>query len=132
MLQSDNGDRWPLWDQEFETSDESDEGKASEKKPTEHKVNDKKISTTKEKRSQAVKPSSQNAWNYISLGTELVAGVFVGTLLGWGVSRFFSRGAPLIIAIGVILGAAAGFLNLYRAFVEQVQKEEQKQSGSSD
>ncbi|MBE0446506.1 MAG: AtpZ/AtpI family protein [Actinobacteria bacterium] len=128
MLQSD--DRWPLWDQEFEADDEVNEGKADEKKPTGYKETDKKIPTSKERQPQAIKSSPQNAWKFLSLGTDFLAGVLIGTFLGWVVSRFIG-GGPWAIVVGVIIGAAAGFLGVYRTIVEEDQKEEQKRRGSS-
>jgi len=130
MFQS-NGDRWPLWDQEFEADDQADDNKPTERQPGEHKTTDKKISNSKKKQPQDEKFSRQEAIKLASLGTELLAGVLVGTLLGWAISRFVGRGAPWIIAIGVIVGAAAGFLNIYRAIVGLEQKEEQRRRDSS-
>lgn len=141
MLQS-NGDRWPLWDQEFEKDDEVEEGRADEEKHIEHKVankvTDKKIATHevthKERQPRDTVPSGkfsrQDAMHLVNLGTELFASVLVGTLLGWAVSHYIGGGA-FAIAVGVVIGAAAGFLNLYRVIVEEERKEEQKRRGSS-
>ena len=48
------------------------------------------------------------------LGIELTVATFIGAMLGYGVDQFFGI-RPLGLAIGVILGAAAGSLNVYRA-----------------
>ena len=48
------------------------------------------------------------------LGTELTVATLVGALLGYGLDRFFDT-QPWGLAAGVILGGAAGCLNVYRA-----------------
>ncbi len=48
------------------------------------------------------------------LGTELTVATFIGAMLGYGVDQFFGI-RPWGLAIGVILGGAAGSLNVYRA-----------------
>jgi ATP synthase protein I len=48
------------------------------------------------------------------LGIELTVATFIGAMLGYGVDQFFGI-RPWGLAIGVILGAAAGSLNVYRA-----------------
>jgi len=48
------------------------------------------------------------------LGTELTVATFIGAILGYGVDRFFGV-RPWGLALGVILGGAAGSLNVYRA-----------------
>ena len=48
------------------------------------------------------------------LGTELTVATFIGAMLGYGVDRFFDV-RPWGLAIGVVLGGAAGSMNVYRA-----------------
>ena len=48
------------------------------------------------------------------LSTELVAGVFVGGLLGWLLDRWLGT-PPVFLLIFLLLGIAAGFLNVIRA-----------------
>ncbi len=48
------------------------------------------------------------------LGTELTVATFIGAMLGYGVDRFFDV-RPWGLAVGVVLGGAAGSLNVYRA-----------------
>ena len=48
------------------------------------------------------------------LGIELTVATFIGAMLGYGVDQFFGM-RPWGLAIGVILGATAGSLNVYRA-----------------
>ena len=48
------------------------------------------------------------------LGTELTVATLIGALLGHGLDRFFDI-RPWGLAVGVIVGGAAGCLNVYRA-----------------
>ncbi len=48
------------------------------------------------------------------MGTELTVATLIGALLGHGLDRFFGI-RPWGLAVGVILGGAAGSLNVYRA-----------------
>jgi ATP synthase protein I len=49
----------------------------------------------------------------LRLGTELVAGVLVGGFIGWALDKLFGS-APLMLVVFLILGAAAGILNVVR------------------
>ncbi|HTJ01295.1 MAG TPA: AtpZ/AtpI family protein [Methylovirgula sp.] len=44
---------------------------------------------------------------------EFVAAVGVGTLIGWQLDAWFHTG-PILLIVFLILGTAAGFLNIYR------------------
>lgn len=44
---------------------------------------------------------------------DMVAGIVVGTALGWGLEQYMTF-HPWGIIIGFLLGAAAGFRNVYR------------------
>jgi ATP synthase protein I len=60
------------------------------------------------------------------IGVELVVATLMGSALGFLADRFFKT-APWLMIVGVLFGAAAGFLNIFR-FVQALQKEEdQKQ-----
>jgi ATP synthase protein I len=48
------------------------------------------------------------------LSVELVAGVFVGGLIGWFLDNWLGK-SPLFLLIFLLLGIAAGFLNVIRA-----------------
>ncbi len=48
------------------------------------------------------------------LSVELVTGVFVGGLIGWLLDRWLGT-LPLFLLIFLLLGIAAGFLNVIRA-----------------
>ena len=47
------------------------------------------------------------------LGTELTVATIIGGLMGYGLDRFFGT-RPWGLAVGVIVGGAAGCLNVYR------------------
>ena len=48
------------------------------------------------------------------LSSELVAGVLVGALMGWGFDRLLST-SPFGLIVFVLLGFAAGVLNVVRS-----------------
>ena len=54
------------------------------------------------------------------LGTELVAAVAVGTIIGFILDRWFDT-TPWLLIIFFFLGAAAGILNVIRA-AKRIQK----------
>ncbi len=54
------------------------------------------------------------------LGTELVAAVIVGTIIGFILDNWFDT-KPLLIIIFFLFGAAAGILNVFRA-AKKMQK----------
>ena len=47
-------------------------------------------------------------------GTDMVAGVLVGALLGWGADRLFGT-SPLFLMLFLLLGTAGGILNAMRS-----------------
>lgn len=55
------------------------------------------------------------------LATELVAGVFVGGLLGWGLDQLLGT-APILLIVCLLLGVAGGLLNSVRA-AQRMQKD---------
>ena len=60
--------------------------------------------------------------NAFKLGTELVAAVAVGTIIGFILDNWFDT-KPWLIIIFFFLGAAAGILNVIRT-ASQMQKED--------
>ena len=60
--------------------------------------------------------------NAFKLGTELVAAVAVGTIIGFILDSWFGT-KPWLIIIFFFLGAAAGILNVIRA-ANKMQKED--------
>jgi ATP synthase protein I len=57
----------------------------------------------------------------LRLATELVAGVVVGGFIGWALDRLFGL-APFLMVVFLILGAAAGIMNVVRAAKEMQAK----------
>ncbi len=64
---------------------------------------------------QAEPPPSQASaiGQALRLGVELVAGVAVGTFIGWTLDRWFGT-APFLMVVFLGFGAAAGILNVVR------------------
>ncbi len=60
--------------------------------------------------------------NAFKLGTELVAAVAVGTIIGFILDNWFDT-KPLLIIIFFLFGAAAGILNVFRS-AKRMQEEE--------
>ena len=60
--------------------------------------------------------------NAFKLGTELVAAVAVGTIIGFILDSWFDT-KPWLIIVFFFFGAAAGLLNVIRT-ANQMQKEE--------
>ena len=60
--------------------------------------------------------------NAFKLGTELVAAVAVGTIIGFILDNWFDT-KPLLIIIFFLFGSAAGILNIFRA-AKKIQKDE--------
>ena len=52
--------------------------------------------------------------NAFKLGTELVAAVVVGTIIGFILDNWFGT-KPILIIIFFLLGAVAGIMNVFRA-----------------
>lgn len=50
----------------------------------------------------------------LRVGTDLVAGVAVGAFIGWALDRWLGT-QPWLMVVFFILGAAAGFYNIYRS-----------------
>lgn len=50
----------------------------------------------------------------IRLSSELIAGVLVGALLGWGIDYFLST-SPLGMIVFLLIGFAAGVINVMRS-----------------
>ena len=60
------------------------------------------------------------------ISTELVAGVFVGGFIGWALDSLTPKlgyhTAPFFLIVFLLLGIAAGFLNVFRAAREMGEK----------
>ena len=57
--------------------------------------------------------SSRSVWSLLTVGTGLVACIVTGALLGGYLDRKLGT-SPWLIAAGVMLGTAAGFVGLFR------------------
>jgi ATP synthase protein I len=51
----------------------------------------------------------------LRVGVELVSALIVGVAIGWGLDRLLGT-RPIFIAVFVLLGGAAGVLNVWRIF----------------
>ena len=60
--------------------------------------------------------------NAFKLGTELVAAVVVGTIIGFILDNWFDT-KPRLIIVFFIFGAAAGMVNVFKA-AKKMQKDE--------
>ena len=60
--------------------------------------------------------------NAFKLGTELVAAVLVGTIIGFILDGWFDT-KPLLIIIFFLLGSAAGIMNVIKAAKEMQKKQ---------
>ncbi len=57
----------------------------------------------------------------IAVAADLVAGVLVGSGIGYVLDRLFGT-KPVLLAVFVLFGGAAGFLNMYRTVKEEEKK----------
>jgi len=58
---------------------------------------------------------ARSGWGYISMGTQMVAATFVGAAIGWWLDGKTGK-SPVFLVIFFLLGSAAGFVSVYRAF----------------
>ena len=61
----------------------------------------------------AVGPGGGSMWNLLTVGTVLVACITAGFLLGGFLDRRLGT-SPWLVVTGVVLGTAAGFVELFR------------------
>ena len=83
-----------------------------------------KIAKSKLKKDHPEKSSKEGIFlgNAFKLGSELLAAVVVGTIIGFILDNWFGS-KPLLIIIFFLFGAAAGILNVFKA-AKRMQKEE--------
>ncbi len=83
-----------------------------------------KIAKSKIKKTDQLNAERKSAFmgNAFKLGTELVAAVAVGTIIGFILDSWFDT-KPWLIIIFFFLGAAAGMLNVIRT-ANRMQKDE--------
>ena len=82
-----------------------------------------KIAKSKLKSEESLQNKKRGAFmgNAFKLGTELVAAVMVGTIIGFILDNWFDT-KPWLIIIFFFIGSAAGMLNVIRA-AKKMQKE---------
>ena len=51
----------------------------------------------------------------MGVGTQMVAATFVGVAIGWWLDKL-TGWSPVFLVIFFLLGSAAGFVSVYRAF----------------
>lgn len=99
------------------------------KKPDDIKNLDKKIAAFK-KEEQIKQSEHQNDTEYSSaaagfqISTELLAGVVIGSTLGYVFDKVFDT-TPWFLAIFTIFGGAAGLLNIYKTFKAENRSDEE-------
>ena len=85
-----------------------------------------RLKIAKSKIKKQVEPESEKKGSFMGsafkLGTELVAAVAVGTIIGFILDSWFGT-KPWLIIIFFFLGAAAGILNVIRA-ANRMQKKD--------
>ena len=85
-----------------------------------------RLKIAKEKIKKQVENDSENRGSFMGsafkLGTELVAAVAVGTIIGFILDSWFDT-KPWLIIVFFFLGTAAGILNVIRT-ANRMQKEE--------
>ena len=70
------------------------------------------IDPTRAPASEAAKKGSALSLAF-RVGVELISAVAVGTAIGWGLDEWFGT-RPWLMLVFIILGGAAGILNVYR------------------
>jgi F0F1-type ATP synthase assembly protein I len=58
---------------------------------------------------------TRGAWGYVGIGSEMVAATFVGAAIGWWLDKL-TGWSPVFLIVFFLLGSAAGFFTVYRAF----------------
>ena len=58
---------------------------------------------------------TRGAWGYMGIGPQMVAATFVGASIGWWLDKL-TGWSPVFLILFFLLGSAAGFVAVYRAF----------------
>ena len=58
---------------------------------------------------------TRGAWGYMCVGSQMVAATFIGAGIGWWLDKL-TGWSPVCLVIFFLLGSAAGFVSVYRAF----------------
>ena len=67
----------------------------------------------------------RGAGHYIDLGLQFAVAIGLGVALGYYLDTKWNT-TPIMLILGVLLGAAAGFLNIYRAVFPSKRDENDK------
>ena len=65
------------------------------------------------------------AGHYLGLGMQFAVAILLGLWGGWWLDNRLSV-SPLFLLLGALLGGATGFYALYRAMVDEQEKERQR------
>jgi ATP synthase protein I len=58
---------------------------------------------------------TSGAWGYLGIGSQMVAATFLGAGIGWWLDKV-TGWSPVFLIIFFLLGSAAGFISVHRAF----------------
>ena len=64
----------------------------------------------------------------LRVGIEMVSALVVAVAIGWGLGYLFG-GKPIFIAVFVLLGGAAGILNVWRLFAPRPTRDRKVEDG---
>lgn len=57
----------------------------------------------------------RGAWSDMGVGSQMVAATFVGAGIGWWLDKL-TGWSPVFLVVFFLLGSAAGFISVHRAF----------------
>lgn len=72
-------------------------------------------------------PRRENVGVGLRIALDLVAGVVVGTALGWGLDRWLGT-KPWFLIVGFMVGSAAGFMSVVRIAQAEDRARRERQS----
>ena len=58
---------------------------------------------------------TRGAWGSMGIGSQMVAATFLGAGIGWWLDKL-TGWSPVLLVIFFLLGSAAGFVSVHRAF----------------
>ena len=64
------------------------------------------------------------------VGVEMVSALVVAVAIGWGLDRLLGT-KPILLAVFVLLGGAAGVLNVWRVFAPKPVRHRQERNGTA-
>lgn len=88
----------------------------------------KKISAERKEEALAKETTPSSA---MRSGSELIAGIAVGTFLGYYADQWLNT-RPVLLILGVFLGMAGGIMNIYRAVTLEAQQLERDEATKND